>query len=187
MKGAILFSLLVALAMTGCGQNDQCLDSQARDSESGSPTAQLPDTTEAYGALGALSRDNLTLLDMLTFAIQDEHLAEAEYIDVLARHGNIRPFSNIVNAERRHIEALEPLFRECGEPIPDNEGAQHVIPTETIEQALDACVEGEINNIAMYELFLDQDGVPENVREVFSNLKAASEQHLQAFRRNRGD
>ena len=187
MKAVILSVFVIVLAITGCGQSDQCLDAQARDSEAKVPAGQLPDSLQPYGAQGALSRDNFTLADMLTFAIQDEHLAEAEYLDILERHGDITPFSNIVHSERRHIEALEPLFEQCGAPVPPNEGAAHLIPAETVREALEACIEGEINNIEMYRVFLEQEDVPGDVREVFASLKAASEQHLEAFQRRLGN
>ena len=40
----------------------------------------------------------------------------------------------------------------------------------------------EIENIAMYERFLQQE-LPKDVRQVFESLKNASENHLRAFRR----
>ena len=187
MKNAILTAFVALLVMGGCGQSDQRPDAQTRDSEAEVPIEQLPDSLEPYGARGALTRDNFTLGEMLTFAIQDEHLAEAEYLDILQRHGNIKPFSNIVHSERQHIEALELLFDQYGMPVPPNEGAAHVIPTETVQEALDACIAGEIDNIEMYRVFLEQEDVPEDVVQVLASLKSASEQHLDAFRRRLGN
>ena len=46
------------------------------------------------------------IVGMLEEAIQDEYHAEQVYLKVMATFGAVRPFSNIVNAERRHASAL---------------------------------------------------------------------------------
>jgi hypothetical protein len=38
-----------------------------------------------FGAQGAFEADNLTLADMLTYAIQDEYLARAEYKQIICK------------------------------------------------------------------------------------------------------
>lgn len=60
--------------------------------------------SESYGALGAGSKADLNLEQMLTYAIQDESLARSEYEMIIERYGTIRPFSNIIRAEERHIQ-----------------------------------------------------------------------------------
>ena len=47
-----------------------------------------------YGSAGALEDENMTLADMLTYAIQDEYLARAEYELIISEYGNVRPFTN---------------------------------------------------------------------------------------------
>ena len=176
MKGAIFTATIAALLFAGCGGKEQA------EATAPAPTTQLSAEADAdYGAKGALANDTeLALEQMLTYAIQDEHLAEAEYLDVLARHGDIRPFSNIVQSERRHVEALETLFDQFGYEVPKNRGAQYVLPTETVDEALEACVEGEKHNIEMYRVFLERE-LPADVAEVFASLKEASENHLETF------
>jgi hypothetical protein len=84
-----------------------------------------------FGAKGALKADNLTLSDMLTYAIQDEYV---------------------------------------------------IIPQD-IKTSLELGVNAEIDNIAMYEAFLERE-LPADVRDVFEQLKRASENHLRAFQNN---
>ena len=50
----------------------------------------------------------------------------------------------------------------------------------TLNEANQIGVDAEINNIAMYEKFLEQE-LPDDVRTVFEKLKDASENHLAAF------
>ena len=50
------------------------------------------------------------LRSVLVEAINDEYKARATYRLVISKFGEIRPFTNIVEAEGRHIQALLPLF-----------------------------------------------------------------------------
>ena len=133
-----------------------------------------------YGSAGALDDTSLTLADMLTYAIQDEYLAYAEYDQILYDFGSVRPFTNIVRAESTHIEALLPLFAAYGITAPADEGADRAVSVKALTDAFQAGVTAEVNNIAMYETFLDQN-LPDNVRTVFESLMRASENHLRAF------
>ena len=47
-------------------------------------------------------------------ALQDELRGEAMYGRVLKDHGDVRPFSNVVRAERRHAAFLEDLLKARG-------------------------------------------------------------------------
>jgi hypothetical protein len=138
---------------------------------------------EDFGAEGAKTDSHLTLEKMLTYAIQDEYLARAEYYMIMKEYGNIRPFSNIVKAEEYHVSLLVPLFEAYGLSVPADNAEIHLIMPDSIKRAVEIGVQAEIDNIAMYELFLNQD-LPLDVAEVFQELKRASENHLNAFKRN---
>lgn len=135
------------------------------------------------GASGALADNDYTLNEMLVYAMEDEHLAQAEYDAIMDEYGVQRPFSNIINAEAYHISLLEPLFEEYGVDLPDEDWGSIIIVPDTIEEAYSAGIEAEEKNIAMYEEFLDED-IPEDVKDVFEKLKDASERHLAAFERS---
>lgn len=133
-----------------------------------------------YGAEGALDDDTLTLADMLTYAIQDEYLARAEYARIIADFGSVRPFTNIMRAEETHIKTLLPLFDAYGIIVPADEGASHAVAVSSLTTAYQAGVSAEVSNIAMYDTFLEQE-LPDNVRTIFESLMRASENHLRAF------
>jgi hypothetical protein len=128
-----------------------------------------------YGARGAEGRSELSLEQMLVYSIEDEYLARAEY-------GRMRPFSNVVEAEGRHIGWLQELFQEYQLAVPEEGAAVHVVLPDSLEAAIEAGVQAELDNIGMYESFLTRD-LPADVREVFERLEGASKNHLQAFRR----
>lgn len=135
-----------------------------------------------YGSKGALSKSTLTLPQMLTYALQDEYLAQARYDNILGSFGFIRTFAQIKEAEMRHISALLPLFERYQVPLPEDKSQSFVTTPENIKAAYAAGVQGEIDNIAMYEMFLALN-IPNDVRTVFSQLRNASTNHLAAFER----
>ncbi|MDA1475459.1 ferritin family protein [Bacillus changyiensis] len=135
-----------------------------------------------YGAKGALNADRLTLSQMLTFAIQDEYLAQARYNEILRNFGNIRTFVQIKEAELRHINALLAFFERYQVQIPKDTSQLYVTTPVTLKDAYASGVQGEIDNIAMYNKFLTFD-IPADARTIFTQLRNASLNHLEAFKR----
>lgn len=137
---------------------------------------------EGYGAKGALADKNLTINDMLMYAAQDEYLAHGEYLAIINKFGSQKPYTNIISAEETHLAYLKEVYLAYGLDFPSDASKEHiVIPTDLLEAAKTG-VQAEIDNIAMYKLFLTYD-LPENVFEVFSALKSGSESHLAAFQK----
>jgi hypothetical protein len=136
-----------------------------------------------FGARGAEGKSGLTVEQMLTYSIQDEYLARAEYELIIGEYGGIRPFTNIMAAEERHIEWVTELFDEYGYALPADTAGRHVVLPEDLKSSFETGVQAEIDNIAMYESFLKQD-LPADVRDLFERLQGASENHLRAFRNN---
>jgi hypothetical protein len=117
----------------------------------------------------------------LAMALDDEYRARATYQAVIAYHGPVTPFSNIVQAEQRHIDALTPMFDRYGVPMPADRWAGNVVPAPSLQENCEAGVAGEIRNYQMYDQLLTQVYEPD-VRAVFSNLRNASAyHHLPAF------
>ncbi|WP_396125739.1 hypothetical protein [Bacillus sp. Marseille-Q3570] len=141
---------------------------------------RLRQNAENYGAKGALNASTLTLSRMLTYALQDEFLAQARYNDILLNFGYIRTFAQIQEAELRHISALLPLFERYQVPIPEDISRMFVTTPESIKSAFAFGVQGEVENISMYNKFLSLN-IPTDVRTIFTQLRNASMNHLNAF------
>lgn len=135
-----------------------------------------------FGSAGALNRTDYSLEEMLQYALEDEHMALAEYEALMEEFGLTRPYSNIAQSEKTHISWLEGLYKDYKIKVPVINTAEHIILPETPQEAAEIAVQAEINNIAMYEKFLKQD-LPADVAEVFTLLKNASVNHLRAFQR----
>ncbi|MBK6960540.1 MAG: DUF2202 domain-containing protein [Gammaproteobacteria bacterium] len=116
-------------------------------------------------------------------ALDDEYRAWATYNQVLADFGDVRPFSNIRDAEARHIEALCGLFTRYGLPISENPWPGKVERYPSVRAACEAGVAAEIANGEMYERLLGMTQRPD-ILIVLQNLCEASQQrHLVAFQR----
>ena len=137
-------------------------------------------TESDFGARGALAAQEYTLEEMLEYAIQDEYLARQEYESIMEEYGEQNPFANIITAEEYHIELLTGLYDDYGLELPEDTAIDYVVVPESLDLTYDIGVQAEIDNIAMYEKFLEQE-LPDDVRAVFIELRDASENHLAAF------
>lgn len=139
-------------------------------------------STIDYGSGSALKDTNLTLEDMLTYAIQDEYLADATYQAIINKYGSNTVFSKVVNAENNHIAGLKRLFEENNIAIPADNSSSYVVVPTTLEEAYKVASDIEVLNIKMYDLFLNES-LSATVRNKFESLKWASSNHLRAFER----
>ena len=137
-----------------------------------------------FGAAALSEGKTYTVEEMLTYAIQDEYLARAEYKVIMDAYGEQRPFINIMKAEGVHIQRLLPLFTAYGVTVPEDTALEHTVKPDSLQAAYEAGVTAEVHNIAMYEAFLKQEDLPDDVRAVFEALMRASGNHLRAFEQN---
>jgi len=135
---------------------------------------------------GPVGPDPSDLLPILERAVQEEYGAEMLYRSVLASFGeDSAPFAAIVDAEARHVLALAQLFERRGLVTP---GWVPVgFPSfASLAEACAAGVAAEQADAAFYAPYLERGDLPLDVRNVFTNLQAASLQnHLPAFERCR--
>lgn len=187
--GLLLIAALCLVLAAGCSSGK----TPANNAPPASPTntgSQSPASSDVsskdiagFGAAGAAADKALTMDKMLVYAIQDEYLARGEYDYILNKFGDQRPFSNIIKSEEQHITELKILFDKYKLTIPADTSKDHLIPPASIEEALKIGVQAEIDNIAMYESFLNNE-LPDDVKSTFNMLKSGSENHLEAFQKN---
>lgn len=119
----------------------------------------------------------------LSAALDDEYKARAAYEAIITTFGPVRPFTNIIQSEQRHIDALLRLFARRGWQPPADQWTGRVPAPPTLTDALRLGVQAEIDNAAMYDRLVTMT-TDADVLRVFSNLRQASqERHLKAFER----
>lgn len=154
MAGQKTLLAMGALALTGASANASAAD---------------PSTTDGAALLQALD---------------DEYRAEATYAAILDAFGEVRPFVNIIEAERRHAARAKAEMDRLGIPYaPANPYLGKIAAPSTLLEACEQGVTAEIENIELYDLLLPTIE-NDQVRETLSDLQwASSERHLPAFQR----
>jgi len=127
--------------------------------------------------------DSALIKSKLDMAIDDEYHARAMYAAVIEQFGEVRPFSQIIRAEERHIAALVRLYERYNLEVLADPYTEVEYSFTSLDEAARQARDAEIANAALYdELLLDVTD-PEVIR-VFENLQWASqERHLPAFER----
>lgn len=122
--------------------------------------------------------------EALRAALDDEYRAEATYAAVIAAFGEVRPFINIIEAERRHAAQAKAEMDRLGISYPaTNPYLGKLAAPASVFAACEQGVAAEIENIALYDRILPTIKEPQ-VRETLTRLQAASrERHLPAFQR----
>ena len=148
--------------------------------------AAAPDAPLRTGpAAASEAAEHSGLQRMLDTALDDERHAIAFYRAVMDKFGERRPFSNIINAERRHEAALLAQYDRLGLLPPSDRWAEHAFALpDSFADACDASVVAEVRNGALYDEMIGaiED---ETVKGVFERNRWASvERHLRAFRRH---
>lgn len=119
-------------------------------------------------------------------ALEDERHAEAFYSAVIAKFGEVRPFANIINAERRHASEVIAVMKQYGvEGHSDALAGSPPTAPATLHEACKMGVDAEIANKSLY----DEQLIPaakghSDIIALFERLRDASQnRHLPAFTR----
>ena len=135
---------------------------------------------------GTVGPDPDDIAAILAEALQEEYKAQMLYRSVLQTFGaETQPFALIAVAEARHVEALQMLFtRRQLAPPASAWSPSSFPPFASVPLACAAGVVAEDEDAAFYTPYLQRTDLPQDVRNVFTNLQAASlENHLPAFER----
>ncbi len=185
----MIVCILATMILSGCNSTVQQTNDKTPivNHNIDADPAPLPEeekilSLEGYGSKGALADEDLTIADMLMYAVQDEYLALREYLLIMDTFGTQKPYSNIVKSEETHLSFLKEIYLVYGLDFPEDTSADYIVTLGSLLEAAQTGVQAEIDNIAMYELFLTYE-LPENIVTVFTALKNGSESHLLAFQK----
>ena len=135
---------------------------------------------------GQVGPDPADIAALLALALQEEYKAQMLYRSVLGTFGpETAPFALIAKAEARHVEALQVLFtRRQMAPLASIWAPSSFPPFASVALACAGGVKAETEDADFYAPYLSRTDLPQDVRNVFTNLQRASlENHLPAFER----
>jgi hypothetical protein len=120
-------------------------------------------------------------------ALRDELRGEAIYARVLKDHGEVRPFSNVIRAERRHAAFLADLLKARSLAVPALPAGDEVPGYASVKEACAAAVVFETKNVALYDRLLAAGPLQDDVKQAFDHNRMASlDHHKPAFERCAG-
>ncbi|MFY9079897.1 DUF2202 domain-containing protein [Aliarcobacter cryaerophilus] len=119
---------------------------------------------------------------ILQIAIYHEFKAYETYSKIIEKFGNIKPFSNIKEAEAVHYSVLIQLAQKYNVEVPKNDWTEKIDIPNTIIECCELGVAGEIDNITMYNHLLSF-ATKNDIIDLLFQLQAASyNNHLPVFR-----
>jgi hypothetical protein len=195
MSFAVASSIGCAGNRPACCNDERCPQASANTAR---PTNFRPARARAYnpagpnpGAPGACLQVTPTTGPVsaataraLREALMDERRAHDTYMAVLARHGQVRPFVNIVQAESRHEAALEAAMQRHGVEIPADRPTDLPAVPGTVRECGALAAQLERDNVALYDRLMADVSEPD-IRAVFDNLRRCSQaNHLPALERS---
>jgi len=124
--------------------------------------------------------DETSLKATLDILLMDEFKARAEYEAIVDEFGLVSPYTQLIQAETKHIQSLERIYDAFGFAIPADTGKDDVVLPTSLDASYQIGITAETNNIALYETYLLTD-LPVSIERVFANLQRASENHLATF------
>lgn len=132
---------------------------------------------------GAATQANEATAMALRATLEDELTAQALYAAILSKHGEVRPFTNIIRAEERHAQLLRTLMeRHHVDASGVTARALPEIPA-TVPECAELGAKIERDNVAMYDRFVGV-ATDADIKAAFERLRAASlNNHLPAFER----
>lgn len=174
----ILIIALLSISLFGCAQ-------QGPRSVQGGKGQQLNEQQHTETHMDTFPYEDVSESEKeaLDITLNDEYKARATYKKVIEKFGEVRPFSNIINAETSHADELIRLYEKYGLDIPDDDWYDKVPEFDSVEAACEAGVQAEIENADLYdEQFSKVDN--QDIIAVFTALRDASRiKHLPAFER----
>lgn len=200
MKTTIALTTLTlgsALVLAGCASTaadsaPEPLESASQQAVSAEPTPvePAPDLTQGISVddLGidisqgapAPGTDAAIAWEAL-MSVEGEYAAAASYQAVIDTYGNVEPYTTILEAELRHVNALVNQLQRMGVAVPANPYLGKLVAPASLTDAALAWAEGEVHNVAMYDSLISQSS-DSRLSRVLGNLRRVSlEVHLPLF------
>lgn len=129
------------------------------------------------------SYDEPILHQVLRIAVYDEFHAYETYRKTIEKFGSAQPFTNIMQAEINHFNALELLLVKYNVPAPINDWYDKIEIPDSLVECCEVGVAAEIDNIKMYDNLIMYVNEYPDIKDTLYRLQAASyNNHLPAFR-----
>jgi len=190
----VIMSFLVTFTFTGCSSNGTAKNnsspkpSESVSSNAGSNSVNMGSNTTTSTVLTNEEKEGLL------YSVEEEKLARDVYLYLYNKWG-LNVFKNISSAEQTHMNAIKGLLEKFNLQDPTVNEEQGVFKNSKIQKlyndltaegsksAVDALIVGaKIEEIDMLDLTKELNATNNpDIRRVYENLIAGSQNHLRAF------
>lgn len=131
---------------------------------------------------GAANQDsNLTVEKMLRYALEDEYIKRTRYELISEKFKIEEPFYSMSKSETCSILKLITLFSKYDVPVPSDKSLEYIKTPKTLLEGYNLSIKGEESNIIMYDKFLQDNNLNEDIKVVFTKLKNISRENIEAL------
>lgn len=183
VKAVMLFFIILGICtMVSCGLHNNKQEPINKD-DAVFTIAKFQ--SGGWGADSARKDNNLTLESMLKYALQDEYLQRARYEYVEKKYRGEKNLTSMMKDENVHVYRMTALLSKYKVNIPPDKSNEYFFKfPKSLEDAYALLVKSESDSLAMYEKFLEQPELPEELKEIFNKQIEESKTHLDILREN---
>ncbi len=190
----VIMSFLVTFAFAGCSSNSAQNNTTAPKTSENVSSNTANNSTNTNSSTATSTSLTQEEKDGLLYSVEEEKLARDVYLYLYNKWG-LTVFKNISSAEQRHMDAVRGLLEKFNLPDPTVNEKQGVFKDQKIQKlydeltaegsksAVDALIVGaKIEEIDMIDLNKELNATNnKDIKSVYENLIAGSENHLRAF------
>ena len=181
---ALLISLMILgiCTMVSCGLHN---DKQEPINKEDAVFTMAKFQSNKWGAESAIKDNNLTVDNMLKYAVQDEYLQRARCEYVENKYKEQKVLSVMMKDENIHVYRIVLLLSKYKVDIPSDKSNEYFFKfPKSLEDSYALLIKSESDSLAMYEKFLQQPDLPEEVKEIFTKQRDDSKRHLDILKEN---
>ena len=121
---------------------------------------------------------NLSVEKMVKYALQNEYEKRDTYKFLVDRFINEKAFDEIYNNKKVSVSIIEAFANKQGVKIEKYKANKNINIYSNIKETKTAMRDSELENIIIYNTFINQKEVPQELILVFSRIKEISKMNL---------
>ncbi|MCD3194743.1 hypothetical protein G8S49_05415 [Clostridium botulinum C] len=172
----VFIALTISLILIGCGIRTK------HDNDDKQNAVFTTKSMAARGAKGAKEEKNLNLEKVLNYALEDEYMERTRCEMISDKYGEENNIAEIKMEQNTHIYKLLNLMKKNNIPLPGDKSREYLggLPN-TLSESYKLLVESKKESIEMYERFLKEYELPEDLKKVFEQLQLDCKKHMDMF------
>ncbi|QGU96318.1 hypothetical protein GOM49_15530 [Clostridium bovifaecis] len=175
IKVVIIFSLMIEIASCSFAAKKEPINKE------GAVFTLEEVQINGWGSGAANQDSNLTAEKMLRYALEDEYIKRTRYELISEKFKIEEPFYSMSKSETCSILKLLTLFSKYNVPVPADKSLEYIKTPKNLLEGYNLSIKGEENNAAMYDKFLRNDTLNDDIKLAFTKLRNISKENMEAL------